>query len=58
MRFRFYIAAQHEGWVQGTNDEEKAKAFAESWDYIVIDSENGKALMPGAELSEIKEVGA
>lgn len=47
MKFKYYITNLFEGAVEGTNDDDKASAMAESEDFFVVDAETGEWLTPG-----------
>ena len=53
MKFRYYITNLVEGDITGTNNLDVAKNCAESEDYFVVDTEDGKWLQPDGELSEV-----
>jgi hypothetical protein len=53
MKYRYYITDTLEGLVNGTDDTETAKIFAMSEDFYVVDSEEGKWLIPNGETVDI-----
>lgn len=55
MKFRYYRVSLFNGNVQGTNNEELARAYAESEDDFVIDAEMNKWLHPNGDEPEIEE---
>lgn len=56
MKFRYYIADLFEGTVWGTNDENKAKGYAQCADYYVIDTEASVWIPESGEPIEIEEI--
>ena len=52
-KFRFYITSTMDGNITGTNDEEQAKAYAESEDNFVVDADNGQWLQPGDDFDDV-----
>lgn len=54
--FRFYITDADDGSVQGTNDEQTAKGYAESEQYFVVDAPMGMWLQPDNNQEEVQEI--
>lgn len=54
--FRFYITDTNDGSLQGTDDEQTAKDYAESEDYFVVDAPLCVWLQPGGEREEVHEI--
>lgn len=55
MKFRFYITDTFEGSIEGTNDEEKARALSGCEDFFVLDSEAGLWLSETGDI-EVKDM--
>ncbi len=56
MSFRFYIMDSNEGIIQGTDDQDTAHEFAESYDYFVVDTRNNLWLQPGSKSDEVEGI--
>ena len=56
MKFRYYITDTFDGAIVGTDDDQKAKDYAASEDFFVVDTSTGMWMQPdGAQ--EINEAG-
>lgn len=45
-KFRYYITDLYDGRICGTNSDNDARGYAESEDYLVVDSADGKWIQP------------
>lgn len=56
-RFRYYITDLIQGTILGTDYVEKAKNYALSEDYFVVDSENGTWIRSDGQAYPVQEAG-
>lgn len=54
-KFRYYITDLYDGRVYGTDSSEDAQAYAESEDYFVVDTVDGKWLQPDGAAEDVTQ---